>query len=104
MRAHDFIGRYNMYANVVEHLRCVANQPLAIVCLASLVALMWSTPLLADEFPADAVELDAESGQRIEEPGGRRDWRLDPAVFTDIYQVTTTEVAIKLPEDQREDD
>ncbi len=98
MRAHEFIGRCNMNAKV-DRWHFFAK-----LWLAGMFALLGSVPLLAEEFPADAVELDAESGQRIEEPGARRDWRLDPAVFTDISPVTATEIAIKLPEDQRDED
>ncbi len=104
MRPRDFTGRYNMNTNVVDPLRWLANLLFGAVRLAGVVVLVCSAPLLADEFPADAPELDAESGHRIEEPGGWRDWRLDPAVFTEISPVTATEIAIKLPEDQREED
>ncbi len=101
MRDQDSIGRCNMNANPVG--RVFANlRPINLLLTG--VVLMCATSALAEEYPADAVELDAESGQRIEEPGARRDWRLDPVVFTEISPVTATEIAIKLPEDQREED
>ncbi len=106
MKAHDFIGRCNMNANPFS--RCLKTKRalghIASLRLIGLVGLMWSASGLAEEIPVDAVELDAESGQKIEEPGARRDWRLDPVVFTEISPVTATEIAIKLPEDQREED
>lgn len=89
MRVHDFTGL------------CVMSVRWG---LAVLLPLVLSSGACADEFPADAVELDAESGQRVEEPGTGRDWRLDPAVFTEISPVTAAEIAIRLPEDQREED
>lgn len=106
MRAHDFIGRCNMNANPFSG--CLktkrAHGHIAGLRLIGFVVLMWSASGLAEEIPVDAVELDAESWQRIEEPAARRDWRLNPVVFTEISPVTATEIAIKLPEDQREED
>ena len=106
MRVHDFIGRCNMNANPFSS--CLKTRKVhghsASLRLMGLVVLMWSASGLAEEIPVDAVELDAESWQRIEEPAARRDWRLDPVVFTEISPVTATEIAIKLPEDQREED
>lgn len=106
MRARDFIGHCNMNANPFRS--CLktrrAHGPITSLRFIGLVGLMWSTSGLAEEIPVDAVELDAESWRRIEEPAARRDWRLDPVVFTEISPVTASEIAIKLPEDQREED
>ena len=116
MRDHDFIGRCNMNIRSRFKKRMRDHFPKktqdgifhsADSFFSSLLfasALFWSTGVLAEEYPSDAVELDAESGQKIEEPGVRRDWRLDSAVFTEISPVTAAEIAIKLPEDQREED
>jgi hypothetical protein len=52
------------------------------------------------------VGRDAEAAHQVEadQDQVRRDWRLDPAIFTDISPVNAPAVAIKLPEDQREDE
>ncbi|MDH3640760.1 MAG: hypothetical protein OES38_01605 [Gammaproteobacteria bacterium] len=60
----------------------------------------------ASEPPADLdlpVSQDAEAAHQIEADRVRLDWRLDPAIFTEISPVNAPEVAIKLPADQRED-
>ena len=121
MRDHDFTGRCNMntrsrfkkrmrdhFPKKTVEQKCqngifhATNSFFCSLLFAS--TLFCSAGVLAEEYPSDAVELDAESGQKIEEPGVRRDWRLDSAVFTEISPVTAAEIAIKLPEDQREED
>ena len=49
------------------------------------------------------VGQDAEAAHQVESDHERRDWHLDPAIFTDILPVNSPDVAVKLPEDQREE-
>jgi len=61
---------------------------------------------IASEPPAVVdlpVSQDAEAAHQVEVNRAHLDWRLDPAIFTEISPVNAPEVAIKLPEDQRDD-
>ena len=52
--------------------------------------------------PEPVVAAGAEAAYQVEVTGGQPDWRLDTAIFTDISPVSVPEIAIKLPEDQRD--
>jgi hypothetical protein len=71
--------------------------------LAMLAASAWSHA--TDQAPPLdlPVTRGAEAAHQVEADQVRRDWRLDPAIFTDISPVNAPDIAIKLPEDQRED-
>jgi len=49
------------------------------------------------------VSLAAEATYQVQADQVRYDWRLDPAIFTDISPVNAPDIAIKLPADQREE-
>lgn len=51
----------------------------------------------------EPVSQAAEAAHQVVADQDRQDWRLDPAIFTDILPVNAPDVAIKLPEDQREE-
>jgi hypothetical protein len=74
--------------------------------LAAVLLVGASATGIASEPPAVVdlpVSQDAEAAHQVEADRVRLDWRLDPAIFTEISPVNAPEVAIKLPEDQRED-
>lgn len=89
---YKFSGDYNMHTEMI--IRSMAA--LGIAALA-VVGAPYS---YASELP---VSTDAEAAHQVEADQERRNWRLDPAIFTDISLVNAPEVAIKLPEDQREE-
>ena len=49
------------------------------------------------------VTRGAEAAHQVETERAGYDWRLDPAIFTQISPVTAPEIAIKLTQDQREE-
>jgi hypothetical protein len=56
-----------------------------------------------DPVAAPPVDPSAEAAYQLEAGYVAADWRFDPTIFTDISPVSVPEVAIKLPEDQRDD-
>jgi hypothetical protein len=72
-----------------------------------LVAVLIGAPSYASDQPPfeDSVQVSAgaEATYQVEADRVRRDWHLDPAIFTDISPVSAPDVAIKLPEGQREE-
>ncbi|MCZ6710474.1 MAG: hypothetical protein O7B25_08935 [Gammaproteobacteria bacterium] len=49
------------------------------------------------------VSQAAEATYQVDADLLRNDWRMDPAMFTDISPVNAPDIAIRLPEDQREE-
>ncbi len=98
MKDHSCTGRCSMHTDRAPNWRMAG--------ITGVLLLLSLTPAWAGEAPIDtppASEVAADSEHRVEEPGERRDWHLDTAVFTEISPVTATEIAIKLPKDQQEE-
>ena len=95
MKDHNFSGSCNMHT---KHLICLS----ILMATATLGHATDQSPPPMD-LP---VGRDAEAAHQVEadQDQVRRDWRLDPAIFTDISPVNAPAVAIKLPEDQREEE
>ena len=83
--------------------RCAMNTKYWCVSLVGLGAYLGAGLASGDPVPEAPVDPEAEAAYQLEVAQAEQDWRLDPTVFTDISPVSVPEVAIKLPEDQRDD-
>ena len=97
MTARNSTGSFNMRTRIL--CRSIVSLLAALLVGASARGIASEPPAVLD-LP---VSQDAEAAHQLEADRVRLDWRLDPAIFTEISPVNAPEVAIKLPEDQRED-
>ncbi len=67
------------------------------------VWLVFAGAASADDVPGLPVDPDAEAAYQLDGTN-LEDWRLDPAIFTEISPVDVPEVAIRLPDDQTQAD
>ena len=83
--------------------RCAMNTKPWLIWLVGLTGYLAVGLACADPVPEAPVDPEAEAAYQLEVVQNEQDWRLDPMVFTDISPVSVPEVAIKLPDDQRDD-
>lgn len=95
----NFTGSCNMHTEIIIRLLLTM---IVVITTAAVPLLGHATEQPAPP-PASPVSQDAEAAYQLESDQLRNDWRLDPAMFTDISPVNAPDIAIRLPEDQREE-
>lgn len=75
-------------------------RPIIGACLALSALPSWAAQAQLPEAASAVQELTGPSKTSLD----ARNWRLDPAVFTEITPFTAPDIAIELPLEQREDD
>ena len=96
--ARNFSGSCNMHIETSVLFRALAIGALLVWVAADGYA---TEPPPAADLP---VSQDAEAAHQVQGDQVRFDWRLDPAIFTDISPVNAPDIAVKLPADQRDDE
>lgn len=96
--ARNSTGRCNMRIEMV--IRSKRSLAFAVLMTAAAATSHAAEQPLPPDLPAGT---DAQAAHQVRADQARRDWRLDPAIFTDISPVNAPEIAVKLPEDQREE-
>lgn len=85
-------------------MRINLNLTLLLVLLAPLLTLVglpsWAAQPLPPEAASAVQELTGPSKTSLD----ARNWRLDPAVFTEITPFTAPDIAIELPTEQQEEE
>ena len=82
--------------------RCAMSIKCWLICLVGLTGYLGAGLASGDPVSESPVDPEAEAAYQLEVAPAEQDWRLDPTVFVDISPVSVPEVAIKLPDDQRD--
>ena len=99
---YNSIGSFSMRTNCKK---IVVRQLLRLAAAATISSAGGYSHADDQSLPSIDVPVgpDAEAAHQVAAEQVQRDWRLDPAIFTDISPVNAPEIAIKLPEDQLEE-